>query len=222
MKPLLALACGALVPLSLAPFGWWPLGLVAVGGWFWLLQSSDRGGLLLGWLFGVGKYAAGASWIYVSINVYGNAPPPLAAFLVALFAGGLALFPMVNGWVFQRLRTPGAPLVNAWLFACLFVAFEWLLTWFLTGFPWLYPAYGHVETVLGGLAPVGGVMLVSLGLAGSACSVAVAYQCAARLPVLAVALAPWVLGAILGAASWVEPGAPFAAWRWSRATWIRP
>jgi apolipoprotein N-acyltransferase len=207
MKPLLALACGALVPLSLAPFGWWPLGLVAVGGWFALLQSSDRGGLLLGWLFGVGKYAAGVSWIYVSINVYGNAPPPLAAFLVALFAGGLALFPMVNAWVFQRLRTKGAPLVNAWLFACLFVAFEWLLTWFLTGFPWLYPAYGHVETVLGGLAPAGGVMLVSLGLAGSACSVAAAHQCARRLPVLTAALAPWVVGAVLGAVSWVEPGA---------------
>ncbi len=206
MKPLLALGCGALVPLSLAPFNWWPLGLVAVGGWFWLLQSSDRGGLLLGWLFGVGKYAAGASWIYVSINVYGNAPPPLAAFLVAVFAGGLALFPMVNAWVFQRLSLPAAPLANAWLFACLFVAFEWLLTWVLTGFPWLFPAYGHVDTVLGGFAPAGGVMLVSLALAGSVCSVAVAHRCARRWPVLVAALAPWMVGAVLGAVSWVEPG----------------
>ena len=207
MKHLLALCCGALVPLSLAPFDFWPLGLVAVGGWFWLLESSDRGGLLLGWLFGLGKYAAGASWIYVSINVYGNAAPPLAVFLVALFAGGLALFPMVNAWAYRRLRVAGVPLGNAWLFACLFVAFEWLLTWFLTGFPWLYPAYAHVDTVLSGFAPAGGVLLVSLALAGSACSVAAAHQCARRLPALVAALAPWAVGAALGAVSWVEPGA---------------
>ena len=28
-------------------------------------------GFLTGWLFGVGLFGAGASWVYVSINVYG-------------------------------------------------------------------------------------------------------------------------------------------------------
>ncbi len=94
MNFLLAAVFGALVPLSLAPFDLWPLGLVAVGGWFWLLLRSSSSGWLIGWLFGLGKYAVGVSWVYISINVYGNAPAPLAAFLVAVFASGLAIFPI--------------------------------------------------------------------------------------------------------------------------------
>ena len=53
---------------------------------------------------------------------------------------------------------------NAWLFAASWMAFEWVLTWFLTGFPWLYPGYGHLQTPLANLLPVGGVSLASLGI----------------------------------------------------------
>ena len=37
---------------------------------------------------------------------------------------------------------------------------EWLLTWFLTGFPWLYAGYAMLDTPLDAMAPVGGVLLV--------------------------------------------------------------
>ncbi|MDH3641266.1 MAG: apolipoprotein N-acyltransferase, partial [Gammaproteobacteria bacterium] len=206
MNYLLAAACGALLPLSLAPFDLWPLGLVAVGGWFALLLRSESSGLLLGWAFGVGKYAVGVSWVYVSINVYGNAPPLLAAFLVVLFAGGLALFPMLNGWLFQRLRSAASPLQNAWLFTCLFVGFEWLLTWVLTGFPWLFPAYAHLDTVLAGFAPVGGVLLVSFVLIGSTCFAVAGYRSERKAAALAAALSPWLVGLLLTQINWVTPG----------------
>ncbi len=207
MSYLLALACGALLPLSLAPFGWWPLGLVAVGGWFGLLQSSSSRGWLIGWLFGFGKYIVGISWVYVSIHDYGNASPPLAAFLVLLFAGGLAVFPMLNAWLFQRLRSIGAPHLDAWLFVCLFVGFEWLLTWFLTGFPWLYPAYAHIDTALAGFAPVGGVLLVSFALVASTCFAVAGYLAQRKTGLLIAAVSPWVLGALLTQMNWVTPAA---------------
>jgi apolipoprotein N-acyltransferase len=216
MNFLLAVASGALLPLSLAPFGWWPLGLVAVGGWFALLHRSADSGLLLGWGFGLGKYAVGISWVYVSINVYGNAPPALAAFLVALFASALAIFPMLNAWLFQRLRTTTSPVLNAGLFVCLFVGFEWLLTWVLTGFPWLYPAYAHIDTVLAGFAPVGGVLLVSVVLVGSTC-LGVAGYFSERKKIGSVglimlgAISPWLLGALLTQIDWVKPGPPHRA-----------
>ncbi|MFP6815832.1 MAG: apolipoprotein N-acyltransferase [Pseudomonadales bacterium] len=207
MSYLLALAFGALIPLSLAPFGWWPLGLVAIGGWFWLLQRSSSRGWLLGWLFGFGKYIVGVSWVYVSIHLYGGAPPLLAGFLVLLFAGGLAVFPMLNAWLFQRLRSGFAPQFNAWLFVFLFVGFEWLLTWFLTGFPWLYPAYAHIDTALAGFAPIGGVLLVSFALVTSACFAVAGHLSQRKTALMIIAISPWVLGALLAQINWVMPAA---------------
>ena len=176
-----------------------------MAGWFYILEKRSTRGLLAGWLFGVGKYGIGASWIYVSIHVHGNAPVPLAVFLVALFVSGMALFPMLNAWLYRRLRR-SSMLHNAWLFSVLWVAFEWLLTWFLTGFPWLLAGYAHLATPLASLAPVGGVLLVGLAAVSSA-SFAVAgfYSKNKRLP-LTLALLPWLLAGIMSMFQWVEPG----------------
>ena len=102
--------CRCLLPLAFAPFDLWPLALVSVALWFHLLDRDPGRGLLLGWLYGVGKYAVGVSWVYVSIHEYGNAPPVLAGLLVALFVVGLALFTTANAWLFVwvRNRSPGA------------------------------------------------------------------------------------------------------------------
>lgn len=80
---LLALAAGALTPLTLAPFDYWPLSLLSLGLLYLSLrQLAPRAALLRGWCFGFGLFGAGTSWIYVSINVYGGAPPILAGGLM--------------------------------------------------------------------------------------------------------------------------------------------
>lgn len=215
MIRLAALLSGALLPLSLAPFDFWPLGIVAVAGWFAVMRRPGVNGALHGWLFGVGKYAVGASWVYVSIHVYGNAAPPLAAFLVVLFVAGLALFSLLNGWLFARLKHPG-PGAGGWsdalLFAALFSAFEWLLTWALTGFPWLYLGYAHLDTPLAGLAPLGGVLLVGFAVALTGVMVVrLVDGLRARQPqtaalAAALALAPWLAGGLLAPIAWVQAG----------------
>ena len=205
MKFLLALIAGALLPLSLAPFSWWPLGMVSIGLWFYLARQNPGNAAWLGWLYGVGKYGVGASWVYVSINVYGNASPPLALALVALFVAGLAIFSLLNGLAYARLRSD-APAVDGLVFASLFVGFEWLLTWVLTGFPWLFPAYGHLHTALGGYGPVGGVLLISIALALSACFAVAGYQSERKRLPLAIAVMPWLLGAGLLQFDWVTQG----------------
>ena len=82
---LIALVAGALLPLSFAPFDLWPLGLLAVAVFFHLLQTTRSRGIFIGWMFGVGKYGVGVSWVYVSIHDFGNASPVLAFFLTCLF-----------------------------------------------------------------------------------------------------------------------------------------
>ncbi|MXY57848.1 MAG: apolipoprotein N-acyltransferase [Gammaproteobacteria bacterium] len=163
-RSLAALAAGALLPLALAPFAVWPLLLVSAGALFWVLRGTETGkrAFWRGWLYGVGKYGAGASWVYVSIHVYGETAPWLALLLVTVFVGGMALFNGLFGWVFHRLaRRQASETGAAFTFGVLWTSLEWLLTWFLTGFPWLFAGYAFVDTPLAGLAPVGGVLLVS-------------------------------------------------------------
>ena len=169
MTHIAALLLGAIYVLGFAPFDLWFLCFAAVAGFFWLLQLPSANPLLLAYLFGVGKYAIGASWVYVSIHVYGNAPPWLAGALVVLFVLLLAaLFALPVGWLYRRLR--GAPWSweNVLVFAAVWVFVDWVSTWLLTGFPWLLPGYAAMQTWADGLVPVFGVLGAGAGLVLSA------------------------------------------------------
>lgn len=164
---LLAMAAGALTPLSLAPFGLWPLGLLSIALFYLCLRQVDaRAALWRGWSYGFGAFAAGTGWVYVSIHDYGAAPVPLAALLTLLFVAGLGLFFALQAWAWSRwLRRERAPLADALTFAALWVAQEALRGWLFTGFPWLYAGYAQLDGPLAGLAPLGGVWLLSFAMA---------------------------------------------------------
>jgi apolipoprotein N-acyltransferase len=71
---LLAPLAGASITLSLAPFALWPAALVGCAVLAYLLaRCTAAQAAWRGWLFGVGLFGSGASWVYVSIHVYGNA-----------------------------------------------------------------------------------------------------------------------------------------------------
>ena len=158
---LLGALCGAALVLAFAPFDVWPLSIAAAGGLYWLLERQPRESGWIGLGFGLGKFGFGASWVYVSIHVYGNAPPPLAAFLVLLMVLILSLFPWLQCVAYGRLRRQRL-LADVALFALLWVLAEWLMTWVFSGFPWLFIGYAHLSSPLIGYAPIGGVLLVSL------------------------------------------------------------
>jgi apolipoprotein N-acyltransferase len=205
---LLAPALGALITLSLAPFHLWPAGILSCAGLLWLLQRcSPRQALWRGWLYGLGLFGSGVSWVYVSIHVHGNAPLPLAALLTALFCAGLALLPAMFALCYVCLvrPLPGARLVG---FPALWVLFEWLRSWLLTGFPWLYLGNAHVGTWLSGWAPVVGVYGLSFicALSGSCLVRAWTDRRPTQLLIpAALMLALWGGGAILKSVQWVAP-----------------
>ncbi len=208
----LALAAGLLMPLALAPFDFWPASLLSVALLFVALAGSGRRAFWLGYAYGLGKYGLGVSWVFVSIHQYGNASIPLAALLVALFVAGLALFPALFTWLWGRfVYRSDVPLgwCNATSFALAFVLHEWVTTWLLTGFPWLLLGYAHLDTVLASLAPVGGVLLISLAVALSGCwLVAALFEGGAsvrlRWSLAGLAAAPWVLALLASLPTWVQ------------------
>ncbi|GLX13560.1 apolipoprotein N-acyltransferase [Pseudomonas straminea] len=208
---LIALLAGALTTLALAPYGIWPLALLSIALLYRGLRAlTPRQAAWRGWWYGFGLFASGTSWVYVSIHDYGAASPPLAAFLTLGFVAGLGLFFALATWLWALcLRRDSAPLGDALAFAALWVAQEAFRGWFLTGFPWLYAGYSQLDGPMAGLAPIGGVWLLSFALALSAALLVNLPRLLGNKPQLAEALvlliAPWLLGAAFKDHPWTAP-----------------
>ena len=207
-RALLCLLAGSIFTLGLAPFDLKLLSLISMAFFALALTGQSwRPSLLLGWCYGLGFFGAGVSWVYVSINVYGYAPLPLAFMLTTLFCAGLALLFAIQAAFFSLLRPAQMGLRTA-LFACLWVVFEWLRTWLLTGFPWLFAGYTALDTAVAGWAPVIGVLGVSWLIAVTAAGLA---EFATDRRVLSgITLASWIVsiagaGYLLGFFQWTEP-----------------
>lgn len=157
--PLLALILGALTPLSLAPFHYWPVALLTIGLFSELLRDQPiRKAVWRGFLFGFGLWAYGASWLYVSIHDYGDTSIWLAVPMVGVVAAVMGLFFALMGALYERLSFRGFHLLP---FAALYVLCEWLRSWLFTGFPWLFTGYAFTDTPLAGYAPLLGIFGVS-------------------------------------------------------------
>ncbi len=204
---LLAIALGGLYCLGFAPFGFWPVTLVAIAGLYCLLTQTTNNPTLVAWCFGIGKYGVGASWVYVSINVYGGAGPLFAGLLVVLFVlFAAALFCAPLGWLFARLKRKRSHW-DALCFAAIWGLMDWSLTWLLTGFPWLYSANAMLDTWFAGWIPV-------LGVLGS--STLLVYASAAFATTLVIGKGRWsyllpplvvcIGGFLLGGINWVNEG----------------
>jgi len=162
---LLSLIAGGILPLAFAPWHYfWLAPLVtAVLLTIWIKSTPWRAALN-GWLFGLGVFGVGASWVYVSIHRFGGASILLASFLTALFIITLALFLAIQGYCFARF-TPRKFVLG---FPVFWVLFEWLRSHFFTGFPWLLLGYSQTNSPLRGYAPIIGVYGISFLVALSA------------------------------------------------------
>lgn len=160
MTLVLAALCGGALVLSLAPFDLWPFAFVSAAGLYLLLERFPDKAVWIAAGFGLTKYVFGLSWVYVSIHVYGYASLFLAGSLVVLMAAIMTVVTWAQCVLYVRMRVNSAP-VNLFLFAALWTLVEWMWTWWLGGFPWLFAGYSQLGTLLAAFAPIGGVFLVS-------------------------------------------------------------
>jgi len=212
LRPALALGAGALAPLSFSPVDLWLCGLISVALCYGLLQDrTPREAARLGWCYGLGWFGVGTSWIYVSISVYGNAAPPLAFIITALFVAIMASYFALFGFVWRRVASHRWPLLG---FAACWVLAEWLRGWLFTGFPWLQLGSAHVTSVFSGLAPLFGVLGLSFVLALLGAGVA---ELLLRLQ-RARSLLPLVRSPLAGVLLLLWLG----AWYSNRLIWVHP
>jgi apolipoprotein N-acyltransferase len=202
-----AAVAGAALPLAFAPFGFYPVAILSLAILFHAWRAPPREAAWRGFAFGVGAFAAGTWWLYVSVRLVGGTPLPVAVLLLGGLVAIMAAWIAAAGWLAARLarRSLAASALlampGAWVLA------EWLRGWVLTGFPWLSVGYGQIDGPLAGWAPVAGVYGISLvaALLSGALLLVVAGTTRERGLAAAVALAVAAATAALGAQRWIEP-----------------
>jgi apolipoprotein N-acyltransferase len=208
---LISLLAGAILPLAFAPFGYYLLAefslvLLLI---IWINASSSRNAFWYGWLFGLAFFGCGVHWIYISIHHFGNAPIPLAILILGLMIAFLALYIAFNGYLLNRFYPQ-----NNWrklllVFPASWVILEWIRGWLLSGFPWLFLGYGHIDSPLRGWATIFGVYGVSFFIAQTAGAIVCLFLYRKKIKsvlmlVLLITMI-WSFGYYLTKINWTKP-----------------
>ncbi len=148
---------GMVLTFSFAPFDHAWLGFVAMlflfAGWRGLKPLKAAG---VGFLFGLGWFGSGVSWVFVSVYDHGGENLWVSLSVTFLFVALWSVFPALAGAVYRALSQRLGD--SVFLAPGVWLAVEGLRGQIvLNGFPWLLLGYGQIDTPLAGWAPILGV-----------------------------------------------------------------
>ena len=195
---------GAAVALGLAPWGLWPVAVIALAGVVW--RVSDGAPIRHAFFAGAGYFALALNWItepfFVEPEIYGWMAPFA---LIGMALGGGAFWALAGA--VARFAAPGAS--RAMAFAAALVFSDWLRGWIFTGFPWALTGHIWIETPAGQAAAWGGALALSM-LSVTAAALPVILRRGGRGWAPGAILSVALIGAIWGAGGWrlAQPEAP--------------
>ena len=135
---LAALVLGALAATGFPPLLLWPIALLAMGGFGWLVftATTRKQAFVLGWLFGVAHFTLANNWIATAFTYQAEMPAALGWAAVPLLSLYLALYPAFAALGAKLIAPRGSfPVFGIALAGCWIVS-EWLRGWLFTGFAW--------------------------------------------------------------------------------------
>jgi len=202
---------GILLTLSFAPFDYSCLAPVALAFLFACWQNgSAKRAAMRGYLFGLGAFGSGVSWVYISMHDFGGAGVFEASLLTGLFSAFWASFPALAGYLSVKTNPVNKGSVRILLMPVIWILVEYLRGyWVLNGFPWLHIAYSQLATPLSGYIPVLGVYGTGF-IAALTASMAVEILFGSkRLLPITVLIVLWGTGGLLRNQTWThEIGQP--------------
>ena len=202
---LLAALAGILYTLAFAPFNFSYLALIALSLLFASWQNATPArALWRGYLFGLGAFGLGVSWVYISIHDFGGADPFSASLLTGLFVAFWALFPALAAYLSVRIRPVKPGLTSIIVMPLVWLLVEYLRGYLvLNGFPWLQVGYSQLETPLAGYIPIAGVYGTGFLAVLTASTLVHLLQTKKHRLLLAAALAAvWLTGSVLQTIKW--------------------
>lgn len=159
---LVALLGGSIMTYGFAPYEIASASILSIVLFLWCLAKQNfKKAFIAGLCYGIGMFGMGVNWVYVSIHDFGGAGPALAMLITGLFVLLLSLYPAVLAAVLLKYFPKNNSIRILLAFPVLWVLFEILRGYLLTGFPWLFLGYSQIGNQLVSFAPIGGVWLVS-------------------------------------------------------------
>ena len=195
----LALLAGGIGATGQAPWGLWPLTILALAAVHALTLAESRPArtAAIWWAAGTGYFALALSWIVEPFLVDIARDGWMAPFAMVLMATGMALFWGLAGDLARRITGGGGAAFAASVTLMLVLAGV-LRGVIFTGFPWALPAHVLIGTPAMQLAQWGGAIGLGLIVVGLATTLPLALHRPRRLPLwLAAAAAPFAAGHLL-------------------------
>lgn len=153
---------GLILPFGFAPFHFPGLAILSITLLFLQLRPMpSKRAFLTGFVYGLGFFGLGVSWIYVSIHQYGHLHSIIAGLITLLFIVYLALYLGFLALSYNRLSHGASPIWCAFLFSALWCVSEYLRSTIIGGFPWLLLGFGQMDSPFQHLLPIAGVLGVS-------------------------------------------------------------
>jgi len=161
---LLVFIVGALTVLAFAPFNIYPIAWIGPAVLFYALTKAKSKAhyIKLSWVYGLGLFGVGASWPFYSLYFFAKAHISIAVVGTLLFVVIVSLFSTgLFGFIASFFRHHSLFYRLLLFFPAAWVISEWVRTWFLTGFPWLFLGNTQIDSLFSSIAPVTGVLGVS-------------------------------------------------------------
>lgn len=158
IRLILGAAFGILGALSFSPYNIWLFSLLSLSGLnLILLNTQITRSICIGYVWGIGFFGSGVSWIYCGFNNFSNMPKIVSAICIIVLISYLAIYPAIFSG-FLSYFWPSATLKRM-VFAspAIWQSTEFLRGKAFTGFPWLQFGYSQVSGPLKGIAPLMGV-----------------------------------------------------------------
>jgi apolipoprotein N-acyltransferase len=151
------LIAGVLFALAFSPFNFSYLAIVGLSLLFNAWHDASKAqAFFRGYLFGLGSFGFGVSWVFVSIHDFGGGGLVDSSLLTALFVIFWSIFPALAG-LLAAITIHTKHWLKILTLPLLWVLIEYLrgvIT--LNGFPWLLSAYSQLDSPLSGYIPLVG------------------------------------------------------------------
>lgn len=166
VQGLLSLCAGGATAFAFAPYEISVIPFITLAFLFHLWRTGSAGRAFInGYLFGLGLFGVGVSWLHISINLFSGINLAGAYLLTFLLVAYLALFPALTGFLANCRPVRSDHCFFLVVMPSLWALGEWVRSWLFTGFPWLTLGYTQTDGMLSGYGSLVGVFGISFILA---------------------------------------------------------